>query len=94
MYCAVLSCAVLSSAVHMSAHTGLCNICSHQVEEFTKEQVVLIRKSLKSIDTTLADASQDASGTPVVPPGTKEQLEAIGAHFLQLEKYVNLNFTG
>lgn len=60
-----------------------------RVQSFTKEQVVQIRAALKAVDDSLRSFN---GGEP--PIGIKEQVDAIGDRFLNLEKYVNLNFTG
>jgi SPX domain protein involved in polyphosphate accumulation len=59
-----------------------------KVQLFTKSQVEEIRKALRNADKSLSASSEG------VPIGLQEQVDAIGNHFLQLEKYVNLNFTG
>ena len=54
------------------------------VEEFTQKQVAQIRDALNTAD-------QSISGAPKgeIPIGVKEAVDAIGSHFLTLEKYVN-----
>ena len=61
------------------------------VKEFTRLQVRQIRAALASAD-RMVQAGQGAAQNILI--GAKEQVDAVGSHFLKLEKYVNLNFTG
>mmetsp|Transcript_20195 Transcript_20195/g.42079 ORF Transcript_20195/g.42079 Transcript_20195/m.42079 type:complete len:726 (-) Transcript_20195:42-2219(-) len=57
-----------------------------KIEEYTKGRVGAIRRGLKSVRTAMQEGG--------LVSGVKEQVDGIGADFLSLEKYVNLNFTG
>ena len=61
------------------------------VQEFTRRQVRQVRAALDSADRLVAAAGGRGESIPI---GAKEQVDAVGVHFLKLEKYVNLNFTG
>ena len=61
------------------------------VKEFTQVQVKQIRAALDAADRMVNSARGVVADIPI---GTKEHVDAVGVHFLKLEKYVNLNFTG
>uniref|UniRef100_A0A7S2WKV1 SPX domain-containing protein n=1 Tax=Rhizochromulina marina TaxID=1034831 RepID=A0A7S2WKV1_9STRA len=61
-----------------------------KVASFTQHQVRDIRKAVANVDSSVSEHTTSKD----LPLGMKEQLDAIGEHFLRLEKFVNLNFTG
>jgi SPX domain protein involved in polyphosphate accumulation len=61
-----------------------------KIEIFTKEQVLQIRKVLSEVESS----SQKAAVGEAEKKLLWARVEEGGHHFLLLEKYVNLNFTG
>jgi SPX domain protein involved in polyphosphate accumulation len=71
---------------------ALCCHCTHQVQNFTHQQVTEVRNQLLAIDKELVSASLDKTSPRLQE--LKREVVLIGNTFLRLEKFVNMNFTG
>jgi SPX domain protein involved in polyphosphate accumulation len=67
-------------------------LISHQVQNFTHQQVTEVRNQLLAIDKELVSASLDKTSPRLQE--LKREVVLIGNTFLRLEKFVNMNFTG
>jgi SPX domain protein involved in polyphosphate accumulation len=67
-------------------------LITHQVQNFTHQQVTEVRNQLLAIDKELVSASLDKTSPRLQE--LKREVVLIGNSFLRLEKFVNMNFTG
>lgn len=65
-----------------------------KIEAFTKKMVSETRSTLSALEREIAALPVDEHNNPIVPDTVEERVDHAGSVFLQLEKFVNINFTG